>query len=432
MMTLMPYAAALAVLCSACSQTNTAPASVAQLQRVDSIAAWYQANRSIPSLSVTVLRQGQTIVNRDYGSLPTGEDGATHAGDRFYGLGSIKKTATAVAVLHLAQRATLQLDDAVSVHTQSVQVPRDGPTVRQLLRHTSGFPQSSDNPRVEKLEFAPGSRWEYNNANFDKLDEVISTSSGHTLDELLSTVLAGDGLGMCEGERAPPGILPGHRSVGGELQPAEGPCWFFGTTTGLAGWINSVFSGDVIPLSAVTNMVAPTEIEGRRVPFGAGVALRPLRGVRRWSHTGHDNGSTAAFGYYPDQELTIAVAGNSEGFWDPDGLEMAIAEVLLSIPPQLPASSTAETVEAVEPGDFSAGPVTFQLSTSEDGAITLSMLSSADPDVVYVRTRLRPVGTRRYVGIDSPHAVEAELRIVDGRRMLLVHLVGIPWTATEN
>ena len=422
-------AAVLVVLSTSCSRTTGVAATSDELMRLDSIASWFRTHRSVPNLSVTVLRRGGLVAHRDYGSATAGDEGVGGLRERVFGLGSIKKTATAVAVLHLVEQGVLALDDSVSTHAPSVQLSVPGPTVEQLLRHTSGFPQSSDDELVTELVFAPGSRWEYNNANFDKLDEVIAISSGRTLDGLLAGALGGRGLGMCEGERAAPPVLPGHHLRQGELQQVEGPCWFFGSSVALAEWVGSVFSGDVIPAEMIDTMVEPTTVMARSIPFGAGVSLRDLRGVRRWSHSGHDEGSTAAFGHYPDHDLTVAVAGDSEGLWDPDGLEMAVAGLFLGLRDGPEPTALAG---GVEPGAFQAGPVTFQLQPGEHGYVDLSMASSSDPTTVFVRTTLRPVGGQRYIGIDSPDAAEIVLRESGGIRGLDVHLVGVPWTATER
>ena len=423
-------AAVLVVLSTSCSRTTGVAATSDELMRLDSIASWFRTHRSVPNLSVTVLRRGGLVAHRDYGSATVGDDGVGGLRERVFGLGSIKKTATAVAVLHLVEQGMLALDDPVSTHAPSVQLSVPGPTVEQLLRHTSGFPQSSDDEPRHRVGLqlpAPGGN----------TTTRTSTSWTRSLRSLRGAPWMGcwpansaDGVSVCaRASEAAPQILPGHHLSHGELEEAEGPCWFFGSTVAMAEWFGSVFSGDVIPAEMIDTMVEPTMVMARSIPYAAGVSLRDLRGVRRWSHSGHDEGSTAAFGHYPDHDLTVAVAGDSEGLWDPDGLEMAVAGLFLGLSDGPEPSALASDVE---PGAFLAGPVTFQLQPGEHGYVDMSMASSSDPTTVFVRTTLRPVGGQRYIGIDSPDAAEIVLRESAGIRVLDVHLVGVPWTATER
>ena len=101
-----------------------------------------------------------------------------------YAIGSISKQFTAAAILLLQQEGKLSLDDPVSRFIPGLTRGNEV-TVRQLLSHTSGYqdfwPQDYVMPMMLKsvtpqaiadrwakqpLDFDPGSRWQYSNANY--------------------------------------------------------------------------------------------------------------------------------------------------------------------------------------------------------------------------------------------------------------------------
>ncbi len=118
------------------------------------------------------------------------------------------------------------------------------------------------------------------------------------------------------------------------LTPVPDACWFRGTPGELALWADALFEGRIVRQASLAAMTAPVTLtDGTRRDYGFGLRLRPHRGMVRFSHTGHVAGFTASFGYYPAAGLAIAVAGNSDSFFDPDALEVAIASLLTGAEP---------------------------------------------------------------------------------------------------
>jgi D-alanyl-D-alanine carboxypeptidase len=134
---------------------------------------------------------------------------AVRPGDRFR-VGSATKTFVATVVLQLVGEGRLSLDDTVE-HWLPGAVSGNGNdgskiTVRQLLQHTSGlFNYTDDFPEISsvdgfqadryttwtpeqlvaiatrhKPDFAPGAKWEYSNTNYILAGMIIERITGHS------------------------------------------------------------------------------------------------------------------------------------------------------------------------------------------------------------------------------------------------------------
>jgi CubicO group peptidase (beta-lactamase class C family) len=173
-----------------------------------------------PGMSVTVARHGQVVYQQEFGYADV-EKKAPLKKDAIYRVFSMSKPVTGVAVMMLLEEGRFLLDDPVSKYIpcfKNLQVAEDGAsdaklvkterevTVRDLLRHTSGFSYGSQADGVGRLygtknvmdpgatleqmaeracavplRFQPGTKWEYSIA-MDILGRLVEIWSGQTLD----------------------------------------------------------------------------------------------------------------------------------------------------------------------------------------------------------------------------------------------------------
>lgn len=120
-----------------------------------------------------------------------------------------KVVATTTAVLALAGRGRLGLDDPAVRYLPGFTALRDGPvTIRQLLAHTSGLPDTrkfyqwcSSREELLREEFATGleapagTRVTYSDLGFLALGEIVARVAGEPLDAAVRDLVA-DPLGM--------------------------------------------------------------------------------------------------------------------------------------------------------------------------------------------------------------------------------------------
>ena len=105
-------------------------------ERVDEIVTRTQATSRAPSLVAAVIRGGRIAHCCAAGTTPT------PALDLQYRLGSVTKTMTAAVVLGLRDAGHLNLDDLVTTHLPTVDLP--GVRLRHLLGHASGLQREPD------------------------------------------------------------------------------------------------------------------------------------------------------------------------------------------------------------------------------------------------------------------------------------------------
>ena len=115
-------------------------------------------------------------------------------------IGSNTKDFTAVAILQLAERGRLTLDDPITRFFPDAPADKRAITVHHLLEHEAGFPlglggdferRSRDELVTEamrfKLLFEPGSKRSYSNTGYSLLAAIIEQMSGTSYDEYVRT-----------------------------------------------------------------------------------------------------------------------------------------------------------------------------------------------------------------------------------------------------
>ncbi len=137
-----------------------------------SVDAYLQANLSathVPGASVEIVDANQVLYSTHYG-ICTGID-------QPFILGSLSKSFTAVAIMQLVEAGEVKLDATLGTYLPASTIG-DLVTIRQLLNQTSGIGAYENSDDVS-ITGSPGS-FEYSNANYDLLGEVISAVTGES------------------------------------------------------------------------------------------------------------------------------------------------------------------------------------------------------------------------------------------------------------
>lgn len=168
---------------------------------VDAMMSRYQGD--VPGASLLVIKNGKPLVRRGYGlaNLET-HDAATPSTN--YRLASVTKQFTAAAILLLAERDTLHLDDHVRHWIPELPATHEAITIRQLLSHSGGLidyedlmpgdvtQQISDTDVLRMLAaepksyFAPGTSYRYSNGGYVLLGLIVERASKQTLPDFLA------------------------------------------------------------------------------------------------------------------------------------------------------------------------------------------------------------------------------------------------------
>lgn len=173
-------------------ESKTAALTAARIDRLLSEA--YPAGE--PGAAVFVSLRGTTILERGYGLADT-ERRTPVSPDTVFRLASVTKAFTGTAILMLAGRGALSLDDPVTKFLPSYPALGRAITVGHLLSHTSGLADYLDRPdsmawaahdysvsalidafKDRPAAFAPGEKTAYSNSNYILLGAMIERVSG--------------------------------------------------------------------------------------------------------------------------------------------------------------------------------------------------------------------------------------------------------------
>jgi CubicO group peptidase (beta-lactamase class C family) len=326
----------------------TRPAGAAALpaetvRAIDALVEKALTDTRVPSASIVVVKDGEIVLAKAYGKARLPDVEATPL--MRYKIASNSKQLTASAILLLAERHKLSLDDKVARFLPDL-TGADSVTIRNLLTHTSGYQDYYAEdfllPAMRKettpqhildvwgkkpLDFSPGTRWQYSNTNYVIAGRIVELASHMPLMEFLHREIF-DRLGM----KSPVDIgaawstddATGYTTYG--LGPArevapEGKGWLWAagelgmTASDLARWDISLMKGEILsPASTRKLTTQMTLTDGTATNYALGLSVEQLdSGHRRWAHTGGASGFNSMNALYPDDLASITALTNGEG-----------------------------------------------------------------------------------------------------------------------
>jgi len=281
---------------------------------------------------VPLLRQAWGLADREWAIAhrPTGK----------FRLGSLTKQFTAAAVLQLAERQKLSLEDEISRLFAKAPRAWQGVQLFHLLTHTSGIASYTSIPgffqqdaRIDRtpeeiialtqdtaLQFAPGSRFKYNNTGYILLGHVIEAVSGKSYEDYIKDhILTPIGLadtGYDHHDMILPERVQGYRYEDGRFKNAAFLAMsvpyaagsLYSTLDDLSAWQRALRAARPINARSVAMMFAD---HGHGYGFGWGVQQQFSR--RHFVHAGGINGFSVVISLYPDDDLLILALANIQG-----------------------------------------------------------------------------------------------------------------------
>ena len=287
------------------------------------------------------------------------ESGMPVTAQTVYKIASLTKSFTAAAILRLSEEGKLGLDDPISRFLPGTPEFAKNIQVRHLLNHTSGLPDWSIDmaqetlpdlftaaqaveyyfSTVQNLEFEPGEKSSYNNAGYFLLGAIIENVSGMTYDKYFKVTFF-EPLGLnSSADCSSQSDLPGYHSVNKQLETATPPNLkllgaagaLCSTVGDMLRWLDALAHGKVIRPETWEQMIAPTKLsDGQVVNYGFGLAIEADSKGPEISHDGVTAGFNSFFAYYPEQELSIVLLTNTDGFDPPlRGIASSLTSILL-------------------------------------------------------------------------------------------------------
>ena len=297
-----------------------------------------------PGATVIVVKDGHTILRKAYGVADVANKVLMTA-DTSLRLGSLTKQFTAAAIMLLAERGKLSVEDDITRHLPGYPTHGNKITIEHLLTHTSGIPSYTSQPGFTASEtkdlstsemidtfknlppeFEPGTRFAYNNSGYFLLGAIIEKASGQTYAQFVEQHIFKP-LGMVDSayEGHERGKAP--RAVGHSRRPqgyveaaplsmsqpyAAGA--LVGTVDDMARWNAAMAGNKLLTRASWQKMSTPYKLkDGSSTRYGYGFGFADVQGAPTVAHGGGINGFSTFAMRLPTQNVYVAVLTNLDG-----------------------------------------------------------------------------------------------------------------------
>ena len=335
--------------------------------RIDSIVISQMKLHQVPGIVIGV-GQGDSQFVRPYG-LADVENSVTMRADASFRIASITKAMTSVAVMQMAERGLLSLDDDIQSYVPAFPHKQWKVTVRALLGHLGGVTdyQGEEEERLTRdyttaesiqifaerpLAIQPGTDFFYSNYGYNLLGGVIEQRSGVAYDVYMRNNVWSP-VGMTSTQLDRPEVLIQHRVrgyslVGTQLRNSDhvnitsrsSAGGTRGTVGDLVRFGRAIYDGQLLsPLSYDEMWKTGRTQNGQTTGYGLGWELMTGGGAFAVGHTGAQPETSTALIVVPQRRIAVAVAANLERFDARHLAEMILAS-LTDIHPRVAVYST--------------------------------------------------------------------------------------------
>ncbi len=354
------------------------------------------ADTNLPGLSLALFKDKEVVYSRGFG-LRDVVLGLPATPDTLYGIGSVTKSVTAVAILQLAEAGKLSVEDPIANYLPLTIRPRgEDVCISHLLSHTSGLPALGYAEALighahqtggrwlpisgpeDILTFAqgasswveapPGECWQYFNEGYAWLGLIVQQVSGEPYAKYIHDHILAP-LNMKRSFFAPEDVQQDADVATPYTIFADGPPepgrYLHRAIRSEGGLISSVLdlseylrfflegNPGVLSEKMLTEMFTSRVPTPPRDPqtgepvgsYGYGLSIKPnFFGTRLIGHGGSVGVSTANLDFLLERNLGVAVLANGSGYPLQNVAEVALALALGEDPEELPALRMEKTL----------------------------------------------------------------------------------------
>ncbi len=316
----------------------------ARMPQIDALVLAEMQRQKIPGVAVGIVSHGQVVAAKGYGDANV-ELAVPVQADTVFQSGSLGKQFTAVAVMLQVEAGRLRLDDPLTRYFTDAPDSWRSITVRNLLNHTSGITDYTDEhdgkagvdyrrdyseEELTKLaytlpiQFPAGSRWHYSNTGYLLLGALIRKVSGRFYGDLLQEQVFGP-LQMHSARIVSEADIvknraAGYRLVKGELKNQEWVAPALNTTADGAlyisvqdyiAWDRGLRAGALLRPESWAQVYKPVKLtDGSSYPYGFGWDVASWNGKPWYHHSGAWQGFETYITRYLADDLTLVVLTN--------------------------------------------------------------------------------------------------------------------------
>jgi CubicO group peptidase (beta-lactamase class C family) len=294
-----------------------------------------------PGASVMVIHRGKVVLAKGYG-LANVEENIPCGTNTNFRLASVTKQFTAMAVMILAERKKLSLDERLTDFFPEFPACGGSITVRHLLTHTSGLidyedviPKGTEIPvldrdvlrllmRQDKTYFPPGTQYRYSNSAYALLALIVEARSGNTFARFLQQNIFGrlrmnHTLAYEQGSSIVPRRAYGYSPDASGFKRTDqsltssvlGDGGVYSSVADLYQWDQALYTDKLVSRKMVKLAFTPgPETDHPDTRYGFGWYVGQYRGLREIWHSGTSLGFTTRIARFPEKRFTVIVLTN--------------------------------------------------------------------------------------------------------------------------
>jgi len=316
------------------------------LKKIDSLfSKWDNANS--PGCTVGIVRNDSLIFSKGYG-MANLEYAIPNTATTIYHMASVSKQFTGYAIVLLAAKGKLQLDDDVRKWLPWFPDLKEKITIRHLLNHTSGIRDqwqllAISGTRLDDvitqehivkilsqqraLNFKPGEQYSYSNSGYTMLAEIVKSVTGQTLRAFTDSTIFKplgmtsthfhDNYNEIEKNRSYSyQRIDSARFSNSVLSYSNaGATSLFTNIPDLSKWAMNFYKHTVGTQQEIDLLTEKGRLNnGKELTYALGIAVDKYRGWRQYAHSGGDAGYRTYLTVFPDLKMGFMVFSNLGDF----------------------------------------------------------------------------------------------------------------------
>ena len=329
---------------------------VAQVDSVDIIVQNQMTKQNITGISLAIVKDGKTLVNKGYG-MANMELRVPVNSNTVFRLASISKQFFATAIMKLVQDGKISLDDDIQKFFRNAPDIWKPIRIKHLLSHTSGLVREApgyENFKIQSdmsiiksaydlpLDYPTGQKYQYCNLGYFMLAEIITQVSGLSWQNYIQKELfspAGmTNMNMTDFYQVIPNRASGYVFNNGTYFNAEAMLavrpsgGFLSTSTDMIRWDKVLREKKIILSKENWETLWQPFVRTNSDPdsasyYGFGWAIDDYRGHKSIGHGGSNMGFRTQYSRFIDDGLSIVVLTNTNGA-NPDKIAKELASYI--------------------------------------------------------------------------------------------------------
>jgi CubicO group peptidase (beta-lactamase class C family) len=327
-------------------QLSGQPIPDSTLKKIDSLfAKWNNVNS--PGCTVGIVRNDSLIFSKGYG-MANLEYAIPNTPATIFHMASVSKQFTGYAIVLLAAKGELKLDDDVRKYLSWFPDLKEKITIRHLLNHTSGIRDqwqllaisgtrlddviTQDHVvkilgQQQALNFKPGEKYSYSNSGYTMLAEIVKSVTGQTLRAFTDSAIFKP-LGMASTHfHDNYNEIEKNRSYSYQrIDSANfsnsvlsysnaGATSLFTNIPDLAKWVMNFYDHKVADQKSIDQLTQKGKLNsGKELTYALGIVVDKYKGWRQYSHSGGDAGYRTYLTVFPDLKMGFMVFSNLGDF----------------------------------------------------------------------------------------------------------------------